>query len=657
MHKESTMPRSRTSTIDSFSNQPLSPSSVARRLVIRREDMERKSHDGGTAETDEEQELLDQSTDTIDHPILLDATVLVVDAPSTCSTLRTRSMDTIMTTGSDENNERSDRLYHQDSLNDNIMNDDDQQNKRMHQRQDGVISSQTSTSTPTITEMEEQRNKPPNYFDNNDPMYTDDDLILQQHVIMRQIQREASTNKQHFSGTNHFEINSSQSPLTYSTTTTEVPASRPSSTYPTLLSLLSSELDHSKVATIQEHSASAATVPTCTSTSEEESSSSISSTIFDITPETFLKLFDDPSAIEEQLRIMEQIEQQQLQQGDDNLDDDEQSSRIVEWNVEETSTEDQQTTDAHQYADPSTVEEQRRIMEQIESEQQRRNMIDEGDRIMVERIVREQQEEARQEMSSTSSSIGSTSDEQEVQQPSSAQHRKVDDDLPSARDDRRSPAMASLSVSPAPKCAAAAAASSGRRKQCKSTLQDDEDLSQKKKPPVGFRNSSASAFRRPPIARPGSLSTRTSPTARDGRRKKYMSTLHEDERLLKTQAGKHRSGLSKQDYSDDSVAELYGGRKLHVHGTKQTLDDIATGNAIFVKCPGCQTVLQVGSKAKILYCTICAAVSPIDLLHNADGNHDLQIAEAIQDEEVEIKVRRKMLEQNKSSGGARKSSR
>lgn len=103
--------------------------------------------------------------------------------------------------------------------------------------------------------------------------------------------------------------------------------------------------------------------------------------------------------------------------------------------------------------------------------------------------------------------------------------------------------------------------------------------------------------------------------------------------------GNHQSiGGLKLSSSEGITTSTYGRRKLHVFGKKKTINAIAEGTALLVQCPGCRTVLQVSSGAKLVYCTVCSGVSPIELVHN--DSHDKVIAAAVQDAELDLSYQR-----------------
>ena len=121
-----------------------------------------------------------------------------------------------------------------------------------------------------------------------------------------------------------------------------------------------------------------------------------------------------------------------------------------------------------------------------------------------------------------------------------------------------------------------------------------------------------------------------------------QSPAHDHAKLEAHGKGSHQQGMTGGKTSNsegDTTCVLYSRRKLLIRHNKNTVDSIARGNAVLVQCPGCRTVLQVDSTAKLLYCTVCSAVSPIEQRFSID--HDFTIARAIQDEELQLALQRK----------------
>jgi LSD1 subclass zinc finger protein len=71
-------------------------------------------------------------------------------------------------------------------------------------------------------------------------------------------------------------------------------------------------------------------------------------------------------------------------------------------------------------------------------------------------------------------------------------------------------------------------------------------------------------------------------------------------------------GICPSDQKDQ-IANFGGGnQKIRIQGTFRTYQAIANGTAILVHCVSCHTLLQLPESAKLLYCTHCHQVTPID---------------------------------------------
>ena len=94
----------------------------------------------------------------------------------------------------------------------------------------------------------------------------------------------------------------------------------------------------------------------------------------------------------------------------------------------------------------------------------------------------------------------------------------------------------------------------------------------------------------------------------------------------------------------DVLVELYQGKMVQVRGTNNTWKNIAKGTATLVQCPVCFTILQVGSSAKLLFCTMCQAVSPIgvNVEAAADDRADSLIAAVVQQQEIDVAFAKEM---------------
>lgn len=94
----------------------------------------------------------------------------------------------------------------------------------------------------------------------------------------------------------------------------------------------------------------------------------------------------------------------------------------------------------------------------------------------------------------------------------------------------------------------------------------------------------------------------------------------------------------------DAHVEVYQGKRVQVRGTNHTWKSIAKGKATLVQCPVCSTILQVGSQAKLLFCTKCNEVSPVSRHINSsmDYRADGLIAVVVQQQEVDVAFAMKM---------------
>lgn len=113
-----------------------------------------------------------------------------------------------------------------------------------------------------------------------------------------------------------------------------------------------------------------------------------------------------------------------------------------------------------------------------------------------------------------------------------------------------------------------------------------------------------------------------------------------------------------------------GQKNLRVQGTRKAYDAIATGNAIIVQCATCQAILQIASSAKLLYCTLCENVTPVDLAREqavtdprtnnstAAANDttaadlDERISRTLQNQEQDVACARKMAKMSSSSSSS-----
>jgi hypothetical protein len=96
----------------------------------------------------------------------------------------------------------------------------------------------------------------------------------------------------------------------------------------------------------------------------------------------------------------------------------------------------------------------------------------------------------------------------------------------------------------------------------------------------------------------------------------------------------------------DHVVKV-GSKSLRVQGTAHTYKSIAHGKATIVQCSSCQAILQVGISAKLVYCTNCKHVTPIQMAKeiatsSLRNNNDSLIARSVQQQEMDVACARKL---------------
>eukprot|EP00540_Astrosyne_radiata_P023304 CAMPEP_0116852432 /NCGR_PEP_ID=MMETSP0418-20121206/17287_1 /TAXON_ID=1158023 /ORGANISM="Astrosyne radiata, Strain 13vi08-1A" /LENGTH=307 /DNA_ID=CAMNT_0004484589 /DNA_START=193 /DNA_END=1116 /DNA_ORIENTATION=- len=156
----------------------------------------------------------------------------------------------------------------------------------------------------------------------------------------------------------------------------------------------------------------------------------------------------------------------------------------------------------------------------------------------------------------------------------------------------------------------------------------------------------------------------TNTTKQEAPNKSTMSRACDDDN-----SSTQGSSTGALPFSEDTTVNLNDGRKVRVRGIKHTWKDIARGETTLVNCPGCRAVLQVGAKAKLLYCTQCGEVSPIESpKHDKEGSSkvtsrsggqragaqhvpcltagDGQIAQVVQQQEMDVAIARKLARNN-----------
>lgn len=94
--------------------------------------------------------------------------------------------------------------------------------------------------------------------------------------------------------------------------------------------------------------------------------------------------------------------------------------------------------------------------------------------------------------------------------------------------------------------------------------------------------------------------------------------------------------------NEDVIADIGNGKKMKIKGTQHTYKSIVNGQATIVQCPGCKTILQISSSAKLLYCSTCSLVSSIQLAkamiesNAVSCETNKQIAYVVQRQEINI---------------------
>ncbi|KAG7358548.1 hypothetical protein IV203_015137 [Nitzschia inconspicua] len=142
--------------------------------------------------------------------------------------------------------------------------------------------------------------------------------------------------------------------------------------------------------------------------------------------------------------------------------------------------------------------------------------------------------------------------------------------------------------------------------------------------------------------------TRQSETA--SRQQDAASKL--EKRQSTQETAKSSMERSHQHHHMEDQTFQVGKKKLHVQGTRTAYDAIANGNAIIVQCATCKAILQVASSAKLLYCSFCENVTPVQLAQeqqvtdprNGSDSIDLdeRISRSIQNQEHDVACARKL---------------
>lgn len=90
------------------------------------------------------------------------------------------------------------------------------------------------------------------------------------------------------------------------------------------------------------------------------------------------------------------------------------------------------------------------------------------------------------------------------------------------------------------------------------------------------------------------------------------------------------------------VVDLGGGKEVALHGPEKTRAAIKDGTAILVQCVNCENWMQVTGHATMMYCPVCAVVSPVEVQSAVltreqalQMTMDRRMAEQMQKEEYE----------------------
>jgi hypothetical protein len=159
------------------------------------------------------------------------------------------------------------------------------------------------------------------------------------------------------------------------------------------------------------------------------------------------------------------------------------------------------------------------------------------------------------------------------------------------------------------------------------------------------------------------------PRPRPTRNNEDLSDLFEDQAMIEEQRRillsiqqKRAGGKQQEDLPHNKPPQANGGelkstlhrhdrvvrmghQDLRVKGTKHCYDAISNGEATIVQCSSCQSILQVSSTAKLLFCVHCQQVTPMDVAKNVSGGRigatDASIAKTMQMQEVGVASVRK----------------
>lgn len=118
--------------------------------------------------------------------------------------------------------------------------------------------------------------------------------------------------------------------------------------------------------------------------------------------------------------------------------------------------------------------------------------------------------------------------------------------------------------------------------------------------------------------------------------------IREQQRLYasfqtKPVASKKMNDDKVKQFHEDTTHHLKNGQKIRMKGMKQVYQSISRGCAVLVKCPHCETVLQVDKNAsKAVYCVMCQQISHVDLMSpSLTAGGDGLLAKALQLQEAQ----------------------
>uniref|UniRef100_A0A7S1CY09 Uncharacterized protein n=1 Tax=Cyclophora tenuis TaxID=216820 RepID=A0A7S1CY09_CYCTE len=107
-------------------------------------------------------------------------------------------------------------------------------------------------------------------------------------------------------------------------------------------------------------------------------------------------------------------------------------------------------------------------------------------------------------------------------------------------------------------------------------------------------------------------------------------------------AGSNDTGRAPASRDRNRKVNLGGGQEVALHGPERTKAAIKDGTAILVQCVNCENWMQVTANATLMYCPVCAVVSPVvkegtqEIAEETEQmSADRKLAEQLQKEEYE----------------------